>query len=160
MSAVTGSASRVVAASPAKVWELVSDVTRTGEWSPENEGATWVSGEPGAVGARFRGRNRRGKATWSTTCEVVESAPGRVFAFVVGRPEKPSTTWRYELEPVDGGTRVTESFALPRELGWFSRLTTRLTLGVRDRHADLVRGMEQTLAQLAETAEAQARSSA
>lgn len=122
---------------------------------PGNRVAQWLSGEPGCVGSRFRGRNRRGRSSWSTTCAVVESAPGRAFAFVVGKPEKPSARWRYDLEPLDEGTRVTESFELPKPLSWSSRLVTRLTLGVQDRHADLVQGMEQTLERLKAAAEQQ-----
>lgn len=153
MSEVRRSATAVVRATPEQVWQLVQDVTRIGEWSPETEAAEWVSGEPGAVGSRFRGRNRRGRSTWSTTCEVVESTPGRAFAFVVGNAAEHSAHWRYDLEPYDGGTRVTESFVLPKPLGAVARLTTRVFLGVRDREADLVAGMEQTLRQLTAAAE-------
>ncbi len=156
MSAVRGSASAMVSAPPEQVWRLVQDVTRIGEWSPETEAAEWVSGRPGEVGARFRGRNRRGRSSWSTTCEVVETVPGRTFAFVVGKTGKPSARWRYDLEPVQGGTRVTESFELPKPLGFVSRLTTRLFLGVRDREADLVAGMQQTLQRLGAAAESAA----
>lgn len=152
MTAVRRSVSATVAVPPETVWRLVSDVTRIGEWSPETASAQWVEGLPGTVGARFTGRNTRGRASWSTTCEVVESSPGRSFAFVVGTPDKPSARWRYDVEPVAGGSRVTESFELPGPLGAVSRLTTRLFLGVRDRESDLVAGMEQTLARLGEVA--------
>lgn len=150
---VRRSASTTAAAAPELVWRLVSDVTRVGEWSPETTSALWVSGEPGTVGARFRGRNRRGRAGWSTTCEVVESEPGRCFAFVVGPVSKPTARWRYDLQPVAGGTRVTETFELPAPLGIAARLSTRLLLGVTDRESDLVTGMEQTLSRLAQVAE-------
>lgn len=136
-----------------QVWEMVSDLPRMGEWSPENLGGEWVSGTPGAVGARFKGRNKRSRASWSTTCEVVESERGRVFAFAVGNPTRPSATWRYELDPLPGGrTRVRESFVLPKQAGPASRLFTRLTIGVKDREADLEAGMRQTLSRLAEAA--------
>ena len=63
-----GEASVRVAAAPEKVYELVSDVTRMGEWSPETTSAEWIDGATGpAVGARFKGRNRNGVARWSTT---------------------------------------------------------------------------------------------
>ncbi|HLH29443.1 MAG TPA: SRPBCC family protein, partial [Acidimicrobiales bacterium] len=43
-----------------KVWELVSDVTRIGEFSPETFEAEWLDGATGpAVGVRFRGHVRR-----------------------------------------------------------------------------------------------------
>ena len=90
MSGVQREVSLEVAAPARLLWELVSDVTRMGEWSPESTGAQWRSGTPGAVGATFRGANRRGRATWSTICQVVASEPGRVFAFAVARPRSPS----------------------------------------------------------------------
>lgn len=145
-----------VDAAPEVVWDLVSDVTRMGEWSPENTGAQWVSGEPGMVGSRFKGRNQRGRATWSTTCEVLEAERGRVFAFGVGKSDRPDTTWRYDLTPLPGGrTEVRESFALRKPLGRGARLFTRLTTGVTDREADLEDGMRRTLEQLAVVARAQ-----
>nr|MDQ3610543.1 SRPBCC family protein [Actinomycetota bacterium] len=133
------------------VWALVSDVTRMGEWSPENLGADWISGAAGEVGARFRGRNRRGKASWSTTCEVVSATRGRVFAFAVGKMSKPDAVWRYEFTPLpDSRSRVSESYELPRPLGRFARLVTRVSTGVTDREDDLEDGMRQTLQRLAE----------
>jgi len=112
-------------ASPDKVWDLVSDVTRIGRYSPETFEAEWLDGATGpAVGARFRGhvkRNGRGPVYW-TTCTVVASVPGREFAFCVGPPKKPLNTWRYRLEPADDGADVTESFELadvaPLKLYW------------------------------------------
>ncbi|MEP6624365.1 MAG: SRPBCC family protein, partial [Acidimicrobiia bacterium] len=75
---------REIAAPPEKVWSLVSDITRMGEWSPEARGGEWVKGASGpAVGARFKGRNARGKRSWSTDCHVVECEPGSRFAFAV-----------------------------------------------------------------------------
>ena len=45
-------------ASPETVFAMVSDLTRMGEWSPENQGGQWVKGATGpAVGAQFKGRN-------------------------------------------------------------------------------------------------------
>jgi len=120
-----------------RIWELVSDVTRIGRYSPETFEAEWLEGATGpAVGAKFRGhvkRNGRGPVYW-TTCTVVASTPGREFAFGVGAADKPLNTWRYELEPADGGTDVTESFALTETpslrlywalLGWARGRTNR-----------------------------------
>ena len=47
---------------------------------------------------------------------------------------------------------MTESFQLPRPIGAASRLLTRLTMGVRDREADLEDGMRTTLTRLAAAA--------
>ena len=151
----TGQAQVTVRADPDQVWAMVTDVTRIGEWSPEAHSAEWLDGASGpAVGARFKGHNRRGKTKWSTTCEVIESEPDRVFAFAVGRPAKPDTVWRYRLTPVDDGVELTESFELVKPLGSLARLVTRLTIGVRDRRADLEEGARKTLAAIKLAAEA------
>src|SRR5687768_18561768 len=95
------SASAVVEAPPEKVWALVADITRMGEWSPETRSAEWIEGATGPeVGARFKGHNHRGPVVrWSTTCKVTECEPGRVFAFTVGDPESPACVWRYSFVP-------------------------------------------------------------
>ncbi|MBV8461669.1 MAG: SRPBCC family protein [Acidimicrobiales bacterium] len=104
-------------APPDRVWALVSDVTRIGEFSPETFEAEWADGATGpAVGARFRGhvrRNGRGPVYW-TTCRVTASDPGREFAFGVESMGMPAVnTWRYRIEPSEGGgSDVTESFEL------------------------------------------------
>ncbi|TDC64962.1 SRPBCC family protein [Actinomadura sp. GC306] len=112
-----GSVTVHMAASPEAVWALVSDVTRIGEFSPETFEAEWLDGATGpAVGARFRGhvkRNGKGPTYW-TTCTVTACEPGRTFAFAVGPGTMVVNTWRYEMVPADGGTDVTESFALTR----------------------------------------------
>jgi uncharacterized protein YndB with AHSA1/START domain len=108
-----------------RIWELVSDVTRIGLYSPETFEAEWLDGATGpAVGARFRGhvkRNGKGPIYW-TTCTVTESEPGEAFAFGVGSPDKPLNIWGYHLKPAGDGTDVTESFALspiwPLRLYW------------------------------------------
>lgn len=105
-----------IAASRQDVWELLADVTRIGEFSPETFEAQWLDGASAAqAGARFRGhvrRNGRGPVYW-TNCTVVSCEPGRAFAFAVGAPgNRALNTWRYQLEPDGDGTRVTESFQL------------------------------------------------
>ena len=34
-----------IAADPEVVYDLISDITRMGEWSPETTSASWVSGD-------------------------------------------------------------------------------------------------------------------
>lgn len=106
-----------IAARPQPIWELVSDVTKIGRYSPETFEAEWLDGATGPfVGARFRGhvkRNGKGPTYW-TKCTVLASEPGREFAFGVGPGDKPLSVWRYELAPSGDGTDVTESFTLTR----------------------------------------------
>src|ERR1700679_545952 len=101
-----------MAASPEKVWALVSDVTKIGRYSPETFEAEWLDGATGpAVGATCRGhvkRTQKGPTYW-TTCTVTASEPGREFAFGVGPADKPLNVWRYQLAPSGEGTDVTES---------------------------------------------------
>jgi uncharacterized protein YndB with AHSA1/START domain len=104
-------------APPERIWELLSDVTKIGRYSPETFEAEWLDGATGpAVGARFRGhvkRNGRGPVYW-TTCTVTASVPGKEFAFGVGSAARPLNVWRYVLEPAGATTQVTESFELAR----------------------------------------------
>jgi uncharacterized protein YndB with AHSA1/START domain len=114
-----------MAAPPERVWELVSDVTRIGEFSPETFEARWTRGSTGPeVGAWFKGHVRRngvGPVYW-TLCRVVACEPGRVFGFAVTVGDRPINTWTYELRPSGDGTDVTESFELagllPLRLYW------------------------------------------
>jgi hypothetical protein len=140
-------------AEPQAIWELVSDVTRIGSYSPETFEAEWLGEATGpAVGARFRGhvrRNRRGPVYW-TTCQVTESEPGKVFAFDVLTGNQPTNTWRYELEPgPDGTTRVTESFRLAPTLPL--RIYWALAGWTRGRTNE--RGMRQTLERIRDQVE-------
>jgi hypothetical protein len=112
-------------ATPDAVWDLVSDVTKIGRYSPETFEAEWTKGSTGpAVGATFRGhvkRNQKGPTYW-TDCTVVACEPGREFGFVVGPAGKAINTWRYVIEPAGDGSDVTESFelsnALPIRIYW------------------------------------------
>jgi hypothetical protein len=104
-----------MSASPDAIWELVSDVTKIGRYSPETFEGEWLDGATGpAVGARFRGhvkRNGIGPVYW-TTCQVTVADPGREFAFNVLTKGKPSSTWGYRIDPATDGADVTESFDL------------------------------------------------
>jgi hypothetical protein len=49
-------------ASAGRVWDLVTDVTRTGEWSQENTGAVGLDGAPGpTVGGPVQGHEPAGE---------------------------------------------------------------------------------------------------
>jgi hypothetical protein len=126
-----------MAAPPEKIWELVSDVTKIGRYSPETFEGEWLEGATGpAVGAKFRGhvkRNGKGPIYW-TTCTVIACEPGREFSFGVGPSASPLNVWGYKLEPAGDGTDVTESFQLAPKpalrlywalLGWARGKTNR-----------------------------------
>jgi hypothetical protein len=149
-----GSVSTAVEASAEEVWQLVADVTRIGEWSPECHRAAWIDGADGpAVGARFRGHNRWKLNRWSRVCEVVEAEPGRAFAFrtVPGfGPSADSTTWRYDIVPTDGGCEVMQSYEIttpPKR--WFQPVIRRLM----PHHLDMRPHMSRTLEAIRDCAE-------
>jgi len=108
----THEASIEIAATPQAVYELVSDVTRMGEWSPEAIGADWIDGGVGKVGDWFDGHSKSGDREWTRACEVACAEPGKDFTFVVGGVEENCTWWSYEMQPVEGGTRLTERWWL------------------------------------------------
>jgi Polyketide cyclase / dehydrase and lipid transport len=95
-----------VAAPPAAVWPLVSDISVPARFSTELVGADWADGAGGPrVGARFVGRSHHDAiGDWQATCEVVACAPEQAFSWVVGDPAWPSARWGFELEAGAGGT--------------------------------------------------------
>ena len=144
-----------IAAPPDRVYELVSDINRMGDWSPETVKCSWAKGATGpAVGARFKAKNkgRRGPA-WFNTVTVTAADPGREFAFNRSGPGIGSYTWRYAFESTPTGTRLTESFDAERPLGSVMTWLTEQWTGSRDRDADLHEGMVTTLSRIKAAAE-------
>jgi len=97
-----------IQASPEAVYDLVSDLPRMGEWSPENIGGEWQDGGSGKVGDRYIGHNRTAERAWSVPVMVTQAERGRCFAFVTRPDEGPYVRWTYHLEPSEAGTRMTE----------------------------------------------------
>jgi ribosome-associated toxin RatA of RatAB toxin-antitoxin module len=76
----THAESIVVATSPEALYDLVSDVTRTGEWSPVCTACWWDEGATGQVGDWFTGHNETPERTWETRSQVAVADHGREFA--------------------------------------------------------------------------------
>jgi uncharacterized protein YndB with AHSA1/START domain len=137
-----------------RVWGLVSDVTRIGEFSPETFDGEWIDGATGpAVGARFRGhvkRNQKGPVYW-TKCEVTTADPNRLFEFSVLVGKRAVNTWGYRLQPASGGTDVTEYFRLADNIG--TRIYWALLGRLRGRTND--RNMRATLERMKAVVERQ-----
>jgi hypothetical protein len=146
-----------IAAAPEDVYDIVADVTRTPEFSPEVLRCKWIGGAEGpAVGARFKAVNRvsRGPA-WSNKPVVITAERGREFAFSRTEPFGGTMVWRYTFAPDGTGTIVTESYDVIEPVKrpmWF--LIERVC-GRRDRRTDLRDGMTQTLDRLRAALEAQ-----
>lgn len=113
-----GTVSLHIKAPPRELYDIVSDVTHTGERSPECRSCAWLPGPPPAtVGARFRGHNKARLVRWSRVCEVVTADPGVEFAFRtiperVDPTRHDSTTWSYTFTPERQGTQVTHSYRI------------------------------------------------
>lgn len=127
MKALYGEVSVWMDAPPDRVWDLVSDVTRIGEFSPETFEARWTRGATGPeVGAHFKGHVRRNGVgpTYWTLCRVTACEPERLFEFSVGSGDTVVNNWGYRLAPERGGTTVTEYFrlepSLPVRLYWLA----------------------------------------
>lgn len=141
-----------IGASVDTLYALVSDITRMGEWSPENVGGRWLGGATGPVaGARFRGSNRRGWRRWSTRCTVVAAEPGRKFAFDVAVAGIPASRWTYDFSSDGEATVVTETWT-DRRPRWFA-LLAGVTMGIRDIRSHNQANIDETLINLATAAE-------
>ena len=149
----TDSEDVVIAAPAAHVYDLVSDMPRMGDWSPECQRVEWIEGADGpAPGARFMGHNvggPRGIFKWSRRGRVLVAEPAREFAFATEEGGKEGVVWRYRLEPVDGGTKVTESYEVTTIPVW-----ARIVDVPSNRARQLREGMGHTLGQLKAAAEA------
>ncbi|MFC5663021.1 SRPBCC family protein [Kitasatospora misakiensis] len=100
-----------ISATPDEIYSVISDLPRCGEWSPECQGGSWVSGEPAAVGSVFRGENLRSpdvvawapvvRGVWYTHAEVVAAEPGRTFRWAMrdtgGRAQ--DSVWAFDIAP-------------------------------------------------------------
>jgi uncharacterized protein YndB with AHSA1/START domain len=145
------SVSRTIDAPADAVYDLLSDVTTMGRYSPENTGAEWLDRATGpAVGARFKGTNRIGSMRWSTKPTITAADRGRLFEFEV--PGRARATWTYRFDPVPGGVRVTESVRQDRATPFPIRLLQRRA-GVTDRAEHLRAGIATTLDRVAAAAE-------
>lgn len=100
----------VVHAPPEALYDMIADVTRMDEWSPECTACSWDEQSPPGLGSGFSGTNVDATHEWQTHCRVIAADRGREFAFVV---ELSTVVWRYRFEPVAAGTRLTESWMFP-----------------------------------------------
>jgi len=141
-----------------RVWELISDMPRMGEWSPECEGGEWIKGATGPErGAKFRGANRHDKRKWKTVATLVDVEPGQRFSFRINAMGLRIADWGYDIEPTETGCQVTETWTDLRP-GFFKPIS-RWGSGVSDRPSHNQAGMERTLEQLAAAAETDSTSS-
>lgn len=118
MTELTYQESILVEVPAAELYQMVADVTRTGEWSPVCTSCWWDDPADAAkVGAWFTGHNESPDRIWETRSEVVVADAGREFAFVVGAK---LVRWGYLLAEVEDGTELTETWEfLPAGISFF-----------------------------------------
>jgi hypothetical protein len=152
MSEPSAQSSVTISASCADVYALITDLPTMAALAEETNAMEWTRGDAARPGAVFKGRNANGGKSWTTKCTVTDAEPGRVFAFDVKSAIVPVAHWRYEIEPVDGGCRVTEK-TWDRRPGWFLA-PARMATGVSDRTSENAKNIERTLQRLKVRAEA------
>lgn len=134
-----------VPAPPSQLWPHVADIGLSPRNSDENVRTEWLDGatEP-AVGTRFRGWNVSGDFRWDTECTVIDCDEPRRFAWVVGPLDDAVATWGFDLDEVDGGTRLRQWVRLgPGPSG--------LTAAIEQRPDDEEAIVDRRLARLAES---------
>jgi hypothetical protein len=152
-------ASVEVACAPLAAWQLVTNIGRIGEFSPECIDARWVDGatEP-AAGARFDGTNRivddagDRERIWIRPCTVTTAQAPERFSYTVGDryDGTPATLWDVVIEPTATGCRITQHFQhLPRGLSGIRHQAdenpAQAEVIVNQRVQGLTAGMRQTL---------------
>jgi uncharacterized protein YndB with AHSA1/START domain len=139
---------RVIAASPETIFALVADATRHKDFDGSGTVRQSHEGTPQrlVLGSTFGMKMRIG-IPYSMVSTVVEYEENRRIAWQP-RPAYPIANklaggriWRYELEPVEGGTRVRESWDISQET---------IKALVRPARGRTVKAMEATLERLEE----------
>lgn len=140
-----------VHASARHVYDIVSDIRRIPEWSPECIRAEWTGPH------QFRGTNRRRFGRWSTTVRIIADDPGREFGFAVQMGGADFTTWIYRMVPTTHGCELSEEMTMCVDLPMVALLFERIALRVKDRRTDLQGNIDQSLRTIRRIAETSAQ---
>jgi len=117
-----------IAAPPARVWEVLSNVEQWPDWTPTVTSVRRLDDGPLNRGSRARISQPRLPETEYVVTELI---PGRSFTWVASAPGV-LTTARHDAEPLpDGGTRVRLSVS---QAGWLGSVMGRLYRGLTDRY--------------------------
>lgn len=143
----------VIQADALVLYDMVSDLPRIGEWSPECERVEWEGDVVvPVVGSTFNGHNAVGpgrRIRYSRHGQVLAADRGTEFTFITDEGGRPSTLWRYRFETTAVGTKVTEGY----EVRWIPTWARILDVPL-NRHKELLKGMRTTLLGLKTAAEA------
>jgi uncharacterized protein YndB with AHSA1/START domain len=143
------SAERVIPAPPEKIFDLLADPSR----HPDIDGSGTVRDAKGgserlAFGSQFGMAMKMG-LSYSMVSEVIEFEENRRIAWQTRPPSSfgaklgGGRIWRYELEPVDGGTLVRETWDISQEAGLSKPLVSR-------GRTKTIENMDKTLARIEE----------
>ncbi|MGW4874601.1 SRPBCC family protein [Streptomyces chartreusis] len=103
-----------VDAVPARVYDLVSDVSAIHRWSPNATDVALDQDATPRVGAWFSGRNHRDGKQWTTRSQITQADSGTAFTFIVGGAEDGIVRWSWTFHPQGRGTVVQQSWQLLR----------------------------------------------
>lgn len=153
MDELSHSESIVVAASPQRLYDLVTDIGRTGEWSPICTSCWWSDGDGPREGAWFTGRNEADGRTWETQSRVEVARPAAEFAWLVGGAY---ARWGYAFDAGPDGTRLTESWEFrPAGIAFFrEKYGAEAEARIAQRAEQARAGIPMTLAAIKRIAEA------
>lgn len=104
------SESIIIHSEPDKVFNTVTDIARTGEWSPVVETCWWEETTPDGdpqVGDVFYGRNVTATRVWETRCTVTGWDRPNHFTWIVGDGV---VNWGFHIDAHDEGTKLTETW--------------------------------------------------
>jgi polyketide cyclase/dehydrase/lipid transport protein len=159
-----------VAATPQEIYSVVSDLGRSGEWSPECQGGEWISGAPSMVGAIFRGENLRAedvvgwaplvRGTWYTECRVVAAEPGRTFRWMMltHAQEDQESVWGFDIEAAGDGCKLVHHFRMGKATAGIHKIVaemdeTERKQFVEDWTAKLVQDLDDTVKRIKDVIE-------
>jgi len=139
---------RVIPAPPEAIFELLADAHR----HRDIDGSGTVQGvkgqpEPLSLGSTF-GMSMKMGMPYSMVSTVIEFEPNRRLAWQTRGPTAigkyvGGRIWRYELEPVDGGTRVRESWDITQESFFTKPLVRRAGAETRKNMAATLERIEE-----------------
>ncbi|MGB8652765.1 MAG: SRPBCC family protein [Mycobacteriales bacterium] len=109
----SGTFTTTIQAPPDRVWTWIGHLDKHAEWSPKPYQVELVSGQPDAVGSRYRSVGWiPGDKHHHNDVEITEVVPAE---HLVLRASEKLGTFRntYELRPAGGGTEVTYRLEFP-----------------------------------------------
>jgi len=145
-------AETTIDAPPEAVWQVLGDVRRMPELSPEL--VRMIPLKKGGLrpGQWYLGVNRRKGVVWPTRSVVAEVQSGQKVAWDT---RSSGARWVWELIPEGDRTRVVHRRPVPRRLTPLSNAFASAFLGGTTGHADeLEEGMARSVAQLKQAVEA------